>query len=47
MQSSTATSAPVAEVSPSWVKDSSAKLETELAAKYGDSQRAQIKRGLN
>ena len=47
MQSSIATPAPVAEMSPSWVNDSSAKMEAELVAKYGDSQRARIKRGLH
>jgi len=47
MHSSIARPAPVAEVSPSWVKDSTAKLEGELAARYGDAQRARIKRGLH
>src|SRR5450631_51511 len=47
MQSSTASAAPVAEVTPSWMKDSDAKMERELVAKYGDSQRERIERGLH
>jgi hypothetical protein len=31
---------------PSWVTSSNSKLETALAAKYGDAQRARIQRGL-
>jgi hypothetical protein len=46
MQSSIGTPAPTAEVSPSWMKDSAAKLETELVAKYGESQRTRLHRGL-
>src|SRR5713226_8069693 len=46
MQSSTAIPAPAAEVTPSWVKDSVAKLEKELVAKYGESQHARLQRGL-
>ena len=37
MQSSKVSAAPAAEVTPSWVKDSVAKMERELLAKYGDS----------
>ena len=40
------TQAPAAEVTPSWVKDSVAKMERELVAKYGESQRARAQRGL-
>ena len=40
MQSSTASAAPAAEVTPPWVKDSIAKMEEELVAKHGESQRA-------
>ena len=46
MQSSTVSTASAAEVTPSWVKDSAAKMERELAAKYGDSQRERAQRGL-
>src|SRR3984893_5086796 len=46
MQSSIASPAPAAEVTPSWVRDSAAKLERELVAKYGESQRARVQRGL-
>jgi hypothetical protein len=46
MQSSTVSTAPAAEVTPSWVKDSVAKMERELVAKYGDSQRERAHRGL-
>ena len=46
MQSSIASQAPAAEVTPSWVKDSTVKLEKELVAKYGESQRARVQRGL-
>ena len=46
MQSSIATPAPTAEITPSWVKDSAAKLEKELVAKYGESQRTRLQRGL-
>jgi hypothetical protein len=46
MQSSTAGPAPAAAVSPSWLKDSVAKMQTELVAEYGESQRAPIQRGL-
>jgi hypothetical protein len=47
MQSSTASAAPVGEITPSWTKDSDAKMEKELVAKYGDSQRERIRRGLH
>ena len=46
MQSSIATPAPTAEITPSWVKDFAAKLEKELVAKYGESQRTRLQRGL-
>jgi hypothetical protein len=42
----TASPAPAAEVTPSWVKDSAAKLERELVTKYGESQRVRVQRGL-
>jgi hypothetical protein len=32
---------------PAWLKDSSAMLETELVAKYGEAQRPRIQRGLH
>ena len=35
-----------AEVTPSWVKDSVAKMERELVAQYGELQRARVQRGL-
>jgi hypothetical protein len=41
---SSASSAPA--ISPSWAKESSVKMVRELAAKYGDSQRERIERGL-
>ncbi len=47
MQSSIASPAPAAEVTPSWVKDSAAKLEKELVAKYGEPQCARVQRGLH
>ena len=31
---------------PDWLRSSSAKLETELTAKYGESQRARVQLGL-
>ncbi len=31
---------------PAWLKDSAAKLETELVGKYGEAQRARLGRGL-
>src|SRR6202047_182157 len=34
------------DATPSWVKDSVSKMERELGAKYGDSQRARLQRGL-
>ncbi len=46
MQSSTVSAPPAAEVTPSWVKDSVAKMKRELAAKYGDSQSERTRRGL-
>jgi hypothetical protein len=39
-------SAASAGIQPAWMHSSSAKLETELAAKYGDGQKARIQRGL-
>src|SRR5713101_8462059 len=47
MQSSIASPAPAAETTPSWVRDSAAKLERELVGKYGESQRARVQRGLH
>jgi hypothetical protein len=47
MQSSIASPAPAAEVTPSWMRDSAAKLERELVSKYGESQRARVQRGLH
>ena len=47
MQSSIASPAPAAEVTPSWVKDFAAKLEKELVAKYGEPQRTRVQRGLH
>ncbi|MGH9539365.1 MAG: hypothetical protein ACRD3H_15680, partial [Terriglobales bacterium] len=38
--------AAVAEASPAWAKASLTKMEDELAAKYGDAQRARLRRGL-
>jgi hypothetical protein len=46
MQSSTAGSAAVADVSPSWIQSSCSKLTAELAARHGDAQRPRIERGL-
>jgi hypothetical protein len=46
MQSSTASTAPAAEVTPPWIKDSVARMEKELVAKYGDAQRERAQRGL-
>ena len=46
MQSSKVSAAPAAEVTPSWVKDSVAKMKRELLAKYGDSQSERVQRGL-
>jgi hypothetical protein len=46
MQSSTAGSAAVADVSPSWTQSSCSKLAAELAARHGDAQRPRIERGL-
>ena len=46
MQSSTAGSAAVADVSPSWAQSSCSKLTAELAARHGDAQRPRIDRGL-
>ena len=46
MQSSTASPAPAAGTTPSWTKTSAAKMENELAAKYGESQRVRLQNGL-
>jgi len=46
MQSSTVSAAPAAEAAPSWVKDSIAKMNRELLAKYGDSRSERVQRGL-
>src|SRR5450755_4201665 len=45
-ESPAASTATAAEVTPLWVKDSMAKLERELVAKYGESQRVRVQRGL-
>jgi hypothetical protein len=37
----------MAQQQPDWMNESMQKLETELTAKYGDSQRARIHRGIN
>ena len=34
-------------VQPAWMKDASAKFETELVAKYGEAQRARAHRGVD
>ncbi len=44
MQSSTAAAS---ETSAAWLKDSAARLETELGAKYAEAQRARLRRGLH
>jgi hypothetical protein len=41
-----ASTATATDATPLWVKDSVAKMERELVAKYGDSQRARLQRGL-
>jgi hypothetical protein len=46
MQSSTASLAPAAGVSPAWAIDSATKMERELVARYGEPQRERIQRGL-
>lgn len=46
VQSSTASPASAAEVTPAWMKDSASKMERELVAKYGDSERERTQRGL-
>ncbi|HYC87651.1 MAG TPA: hypothetical protein VEO54_00440 [Thermoanaerobaculia bacterium] len=38
--------APALAQQPDWMKDSMQKLETELVAKYGESQRARLQRGM-
>ena len=43
--SSAATQAP-ASVTPAWMSDSIAKMQTALVAKYGEQQRLRIERGL-
>ncbi len=49
MQNSPGTSAPQASVArlPMWMRDSAAKLERELVAKYGEPQRPRVQRGLH
>ncbi len=44
---SSASPVPAADVSPSWIKASAAKLETELVAKYGEPQRSRVQLGLH
>src|ERR1700681_3145874 len=45
-ESPAASTATATDATPSWVKDSVSKMERELVAKYGDSQRARLQRGL-
>jgi hypothetical protein len=45
-ESPAASTATATDVTPSWVKDSVAKMERELVAKYGESQGARAQRGL-
>jgi hypothetical protein len=45
-ESAAASTATATDATPSWVKDSVAKMERELVAKYGDSQQARLQRGL-
>ena len=45
-ESPAASTATATDATPSWVKDSVSKMERELGAKYGDSQRARLQRGL-
>src|SRR5216684_7366561 len=45
-ESAAASTASATDATASWVKDSVAKMERELVAKYGDSQRARLQRGL-
>jgi hypothetical protein len=45
MQSSTAITSSAASA-PAWIQDSAQKLERELTAKYGESQRVRLQRGL-
>ncbi len=46
MQSSTARPADAAEISLSWMKDSAAKMEGDVVTRYGDTQHARVRRGL-
>ncbi len=46
-ESRAASTATATDATPSWVKDSVSKMERELVAKYGDSQRARLQRGLH
>jgi len=47
MQNTTATAAISAAVAPAWMKDSAAKLQSELIAKYGAQQKPRLERGLH
>jgi hypothetical protein len=47
MQNTTATAATSAAVAPAWMKDSTAKLQSELIAKYGAQQKPRLERGLH
>jgi hypothetical protein len=47
MQNTTATAAISAAVAPAWMKDSTAKLQSELIAKYGAQQKPRLERGLH
>ena len=46
MQSASASSTSSAAVSPPWMKDSVAKMESELVAKYGPAQQARANKGV-
>ncbi len=46
MQASPSSISGSAASQPAWMKDSTSKLERELAAKYGDQQRMRVERGL-
>src|SRR5271157_3146721 len=45
-ETSMKTQAATASTQPTWMTSSNAKLETELTAKYGDSQKLRLQRGL-
>jgi hypothetical protein len=45
-QEPTSANSTAADLSPAWIKDASAGLETQLVARYGEPQRARVRRGL-